>query len=187
MAKRWKVRLVVPVLLLILLAFGLLAIQQHRAVEPVAAPPAALPAREVTLYFVAADGRDLVAERRTLPGCVDERRCLSETVAALLQGPQGRAALPLFPAAAQVRAVTVEGGTALVDLTAAARQEHPGGSLSELLSVLGLANTVAANAAGVRDVRLLIDGQPVPTLKGHVDLRQPVPADFGRVRDGARP
>lgn len=190
MTKKWKERLILPAFLLILLVFGLLAVLQHRQQAPEAQPtaePAPLPRREVVLYFIAADGRQLSAERRDLPGCADERLCLTETVTALLQGPRTAELLPLFSPQAALRSVAVEGATAQIDLSRAAQQEHPGGSRSELLSLVGLANTVVANAPGLRDVRLLIEGQAVQTLKGHLDLRQPLPADFSRVRGDLRP
>lgn len=192
MAKKWKERLILPAFLLILLVFGLLVLRHpgQEAPAPVAKPasaPASLPRREVVLYFMTADGRQLAAERRELAGCDDERRCLVETVTALLQGPRDPGLLPLFSPRTTVRGASVEGATALVDLSRAAQQEHPGGSMTELLTMTGLANSVVANAPGLREVRLLVEGQPVPTLKGHVDLRQPLPADFDRVRGDSRP
>lgn len=190
MAKKWKERLILPAFLLLLLVFGLLMLIQYRqAPAPVAepAPTATLPPREVLLYFMTDSGRHLAEERRQLPGCADERSCLLDTVAALLKGPRDAELQPLFSLQTTVRQVTVEGTTALVDLSRAAQQEHPGGSMTELLSMVGLADTVVANTPGLRDVRLLIDGQPVQTLKGHIDLRHPIPADFNRVRGDARP
>jgi hypothetical protein len=47
-----------------------------------------------------------------------------------------------------------------------------------LLTVYGVANTLAVNFPHLRQVRFLVAGQDVETLRGHVDLRAPVPADF---------
>jgi len=190
MRTKWKEKLVLPAFLLVLLVFGLLLVRQYRVStppEPIPAAPVAeaLPRREVTLYFSSADGRQLVAEARQIDGCRDDASCLSATVAALLHGPLGELQ-PLFPDHAVVHTVTVEGGTASVDLSREALAEHPGGSMAELLSVVGLADTLAANFPYVRAVRLLIDGAPIETLKGHVDLRQPVQADFSLVRNAPR-
>ncbi len=55
---------------------------------------------------------------------------------------------------------------------------HPGGSISELFTVYGLANTLAVNFPHVRQVRILIEGEAVESLKGHVGLRDAVKADF---------
>ena len=54
----------------------------------------------------------------------------------------------------------------------------PGGSLPELLTIYGLADTIAENFPHLRQVRILVEGEPVATLKGHVDLREAVKADF---------
>ena len=45
-----------------------------------------------------------------------------------------------------------------------------------------LADTLASNYPHIRQVRILIEGAEVESLKGHVDLRRPVPADFSLVR-----
>ena len=77
-----------------------------------------------------------------------------------------------------MRGVTVDGGELQVDFDRALIDSHPGGSLGELLTVYALADTVAVNFPHLRQLRILIDGAAVETLKGHVDLRQPVSPDF---------
>lgn len=183
MKKPWDKRLIVVAFFAILLIFGVLFARQLR--QP--ASPAgesggeALPRHDIVLYFGSDDGRQLVAETRQVEGCGEEPECLRQVVAALLSGPLD-ASTPLFPATAEVRGVTLQEGTAVVDLSRAAVDEHPGGSLAELLSVVALANTLASNFPQVRGVSLLIEGQPVETLKGHLDLRRPIAADFALVR-----
>jgi len=54
--------------------------------------------------------------------------------------------------------------------------------MSELLTVQALANTLAANFPHIRQIRILIEGEPVQTLKGHVDLRGPIAAEFSPAR-----
>jgi len=50
-----------------------------------------------------------------------------------------------------------------------------------LLTVYALANTVAVNFPHLRQLRILVEGAAVETLKGHVDLRQPLVPDFSLV------
>lgn len=145
---------------------------------PSAEPPR--PQRTVTLYFAAADGSGLVAETRQLAACQSEAECLQTTVEALLAGPLGPLA-PVLPRQAAVRGVSVAGSELQLDFSRALIDSHPGGTLGELLSVYGVTNTVAVNFPQFRQVRLLVEGVSVETLKGHIDLRQPFVPDFGLI------
>lgn len=133
--------------------------------------------RVITLYFGAADGTALVAEGREIADCPIENECLAATVQALLAGPAGDL-VPVLPARAGLRGITVTGSEVQIDFDRALLDNHPGGSWSELLTVYSLANTVAVNFPHLRQVRILVEGVAVETLKGHVDLRQPVNPDF---------
>ena len=55
---------------------------------------------------------------------------------------------------------------------------HPGGSLTELLTVYSLANSLNENFPYLRQLQILVDGQIRQTLKGHVRIDQPVYANF---------
>lgn len=171
-------RLIIWAFVLVLLVFGGLLARKF-LIAPVPAPPAEAQRqlRTVTLYFAAADGTGLVAEAREIADCLDEANCLNATVQALLNGPIGDLA-PVFPPQATLRGITVNGSELQVDFSRALIDAHPGGSWGELLTVYALADTVAVNFPHLRQVRILVEGAAVETLKGHVDLRQPVNPDF---------
>ncbi len=133
-------------------------------------------AREVILYFASAQGEMLVAESRDIV-CLEEVECVRLTVQALVKGPQSRLA-PVLPDSTVVRGVEVQNGAAVIDFSRDLVSAHPGGSISELLTVYGVANTVAVNFPHIRQVRILVEGQVLETLKGHVGVREPVQADF---------
>ena len=59
---------------------------------------------------------------------------------------------------------------------------HPGGTLTELLTVYTIVDALTVNLPGVQSVQILIDGKEVPTLAGHVDLRQPLAKNLGLVQ-----
>ena len=46
-----------------------------------------------------------------------------------------------------------------------------------------LVDSVAANFPHLRQLQILVDGEPRQTLKGHVDLSLPVKADFSWTRN----
>jgi hypothetical protein len=60
--------------------------------------------------------------------------------------------------------------TAIADFSDAIASEMPSGILSEEIAVNSLAQTLAANVSVLRRLKILIHGQEVDTLAGHVDL-----------------
>jgi spore germination protein GerM len=170
--------LVIWAFLLILVVFGGVLLR-NLLLKPEPPPPADVQRqlRTVTLYFATTDGTGLGAEGREIDDCLVEDDCLKATVQALLDGPVGDLA-PVFPAQAVLRAVTVTGGEVQIDFSHALIDNHPGGSWGELLTVYALADTVAVNFPHLRQIRILVEGAPVETLRGHVDLRQPISPDF---------
>lgn len=192
MKSPFRDRLLLLAFLVILLAFGALVVRKvllsrpPEATAPAPAPAEApKPLRDVVLYFGAPDGSHLMAEGREVE-CQEEIDCVREAVQALVDGPVGDL-VPVIPSHTVVRDVRIADGTATVDFSREIVNGHPGGSLSELFTVYGLANTLATNFPRLRQVRILVEGEPVETLKGHVALAEPVPADFryGRPPEGS--
>ena len=64
----------------------------------------------------------------------------------------------------------------VVDFDRTLVREHPGGSTGEILTVFSVVNTLT-EIPGVRKVAWRIEGQPVETLVGHLDLSRPVERD----------
>jgi hypothetical protein len=196
-----KDRFLLLAFLVILVVFGALVARKYLVTTPPAPQPAA-PApqprqlRDVVLYFGSPEGTYLVAEGREIDDCLEETDCVKETVQALINGPVGNLT-PIFPSHTILRGVQEKGSTALVDFSKELISGHPAGSVAELLTVYGLADTLAENFPHIRQVRILVDGKAVETLKGHVDLREPVVADFrychppnetgGSVEEGTAP
>ncbi len=132
--------------------------------------------REITLYFASPDATQLVSTVQSI-GCEDEAGCLRATVEALIRGPVeiGQA---VIPAGTVLRTLQVEEDLVTLDFDGQFVAGHPGGSQAELLTVYALANSIAVNFPHLRQLQILIDGAVVDTLKGHVDLRHPLLADF---------
>jgi hypothetical protein len=139
---------------------------------------AALP---VYLYFADSDARFLRGEQRSglrfEPGADDPAECCRRLMDALAAGPQSGLSRTL-PQDAKVRAVFVEGKTAYVDFSREVSVSHPGGILSELMTLYSVVNTLVLNVDAVDKVKLLIAGQDAETLAGHVDIRFPLNADI---------
>jgi germination protein M len=61
-------------------------------------------------------------------------------------------------------------GTAVADFSDSVSSETPSGILSEKLAVDSIVQTLRTNLPAVRRLKILIHGQEVDTLAGHVDL-----------------
>lgn len=125
------------------------------------------------LYFLGADHRFLKAEERTLvqqDGVIERARSI---VCALIEGPEGEL-LPTVPAETKLLSIYVTAdGIAYVDFNRAISEKHPGGSLSELLTIFSVVNTLALNMPEIEAVKILIEGREAKTLAGHLDIRSP--------------
>lgn len=187
----WRKRLVLfGCLVAIVFCAGLIiGYFKHRtvpAVEPVVVDSSTQPSREVLLYFSSLDGQALVAETRMINECQKDEDCLRDTLEALIAGPQSDLA-PILSAQVALRGVTVADSLVSADFSQEMIATHPGGTQSELLTIFGLVDTLAVNFPHLRQVQILVEGTPVPTLKGHVDLRQAINPDFSLVEEGLDP
>lgn len=90
----------------------------------------------------------------------------------LMKGPSKPPLGRLFPPDTAVRgAYLLPGGTVIVDLGGPTLTQGWGtGSHHELMSAHSLVQTLTANFAEARRVRVLINGTPAETLAGHVSL-----------------
>ncbi len=61
-------------------------------------------------------------------------------------------------------------GTAIADFSEALASEMPSGILSEQMAVDSIRSTLESNVPGLSRLKILIHGQEVETLAGHVDL-----------------
>jgi len=184
MKERWLLVLFVVILLLFLLLAARKYLVSQTPEGPIVIKPqpvASVVQREVLLYFAVPEAVFLEAEGREIADCQVEEDCLRSTVQALIDGPQGNL-VPVLPPQTILRHLTVEGDLVIVDFSKDFVNSHPGGSLSELLTVYSLVDSLAVNYPYVRQLRILVDGEPLQTIKGHVDLRSPVSADFSFTR-----
>jgi spore germination protein GerM len=127
-----------------------------------------------TLFYVAEDGSRLQGVDREVvyaDGPVDQARRLMEALVA----PAEKPLLQAIPADTKLRTLFItDTGDAFVDFSPELSSKHPGGSLSELLTVYAIVDTLTVNLPAIVRVQILVDGKEVDTLAGHVDLRRPL-------------
>jgi len=128
---------------------------------------------EADIFFGDTETDSLIVEKRTLPWSTDPEQRARRLLTELLRGPSG-AAVRTTPGSTMLRSVSItSGGVAQADFSGQLSLDHPGGSSSEVLTVYSIVNTLVFNIDGIKKVQILIEGQTIDTLAGHMDCRQP--------------
>lgn len=146
------------------------------AEAPVAEDEGALPRAAVTLFLPAADAPLL----REVPGEIFATAAASDRakqlVGQVLAPPSAAGVVAPFPPGTTLRALFLDRkrGTAYVSLSKEARGPATQGSAGELLAVGSLVNTLTRSLPEVKRVQLLVEGQEVESLTGHLDLTAPL-------------
>ena len=156
------------------------------APELAAAPPPpantapAVPRIKATLFFASEDGQRLVPTEREVAlgeGVVAQARSILE---AQISGEPPPPLVSTIPKDTKLRGVFVsERNEVFVDLDPSIRANHPGGSFQEIMTVYTIVNALLTNLPTLQEVQILIGGQEVDTLAGHVDLRRPLRKNEG--------
>jgi hypothetical protein len=158
-------------------------------------PPTPIPARRVVLYFESVDDGRLHPEARDLPVMADDIALLRAVGAAVLDGPRTPGLLSPFPEGWRLRAAyRLTEGLAVLDLDPPRDkngERSPGappvrwetGSREELMAAQAVIVSAVKNTAGLTRFILLIGGEPVETLGGHLDLSHPLSPDLTNVSD----
>lgn len=128
--------------------------------------------KKVVLYFADPTGQKLVAEERAIPKVEGIARA---TVEELLKGPApGSSLLPTIPKGTVLRDINIRpDGLARVDFSKELVTNHSGGSLGESLTVYSIVNTLT-QFPSVKQVQILVEGQYVETIAGHLDVSSAV-------------
>lgn len=168
--KKW---IVIGVALAVALAVGLMTALRREDPGVVPTVASRLPGtRTIELFFPGAGG-GLQRETREIVGSdfleTDVRRAVEELIA----GPES-GVRPL-PATTRVLSVFYDQtGEVTVNFSEDLTVDHPGGSDAEIETIRCLVTTLGRNFPGVDRVRILVEGDVVSTLAGHVDLNRPL-------------
>lgn len=178
---RRRRRIFISIAVLVFTAvLGGLVLQKYAGRHQTAAP---FPSTEsggsitVTLFFADQDGTRLAREMREVDRCTDLPDCIDTLVGELANGPIGELT-PTLPPNTVTRNVRMEGDTAVVDLGNEIVEGLPGGSNSETMAIYAITNTICYNFPRIKRVRFLLEGREAETLKGHIDLREPLEPDY---------
>lgn len=136
----------------------------------------------VFLYFTGSDRSYLTGEERVIDISDDPAVFARNIVKALIMGPRGELTRTV-PAGTSINALYVtQDGTAFIDLSREVTGEHPGGMLTEMMTVYSIVNSIVLNVPQIDTVKFLINGREASTLAGHISLHSPFKADMLIIR-----
>jgi hypothetical protein len=188
MTPRWRVRLLVGLVLAVIAAaiyFPILRrrvqraarLQQQSEEQARRELTLTLPAnpgqpRVKTTLFWASGTEDgaLVPTTVELPLSDDPVLRAKQVLNTLLAGPVDVELRTLPPDAALLEFYLLPDGTGIADFSEALATSIPSGIQSEQLAVDSIARTLEANVSQVQRLKILIHGQETETLAGHLDL-----------------
>ena len=133
------------------------------------------PLQQITLFFFQPESLELVGSTRELRLSNDKLERLKQVIGALLDPPPPTL-INTTPKGTLLSEVYLdEQSTAYLDFSGALSAAHIGGTTAELLTVRAILKTVQANfGEDIRHVQILIEGQEVDTIAGHVDVSKPL-------------
>lgn len=130
------------------------------------------------LYFGGPTNFDdsLMPEVREVPGlaAMGPADALTAVMHSLVAGPGKDSILqPTIPRGTVLRWVRLSGDVASVNLSAEFVSNHWGGSRAEEMTVYSIVNTLT-EFAYVKRVILLVEGKPIQSIAGHIDIEEPL-------------
>jgi spore germination protein GerM len=129
--------------------------------------------REVTLYFGSDNASSLQSEYRQIASSDKVLDNLRRVIEELISGPR-EGAVPTLPSSARVRGVFIHDKTAFIDFSEEIIEDFSGGTAAEYMLVTSLVQTVCANFYEVETVRVLVEGEEVDTIGGHLLISKPL-------------
>ncbi len=130
-------------------------------------------ANRVRLLFTA-DGTQLSPEMNEIRQMRSMYEHTSAVLQLLLRGPRSGKLRSPIPPGVKARALFLHEGVATIDFSAELRDNlHPGPN-AEILCIYSIVNTLILNSRQIKSVAFLIEGRPVETLAGYLDLSEPL-------------
>lgn len=137
--------------------------------------------KRILLFFPSASGSYVIPEQRIIFLTDTLTSQAKQAVSELLAGPLTEGLLAPFPPDTSLEGVFLPGnGVAIIDLGSGVLS-LPRGSEWEQVALDSLVNTVVHNFAEIHKVQILVQGQEVATLAGHLDTSRPLRAEMSRV------
>jgi hypothetical protein len=130
-----------------------------------------VPRVKAKLFWASGNGDGALMDTTVeLPLSTDPVLRSKQVLNTLLAGPVDAELRTLPPDAVLLAFYVLPSGTAIADFSEPLATSTPSGIQSEQLAVDSITRTLEANVPGVQRLKILIHGQEVETLAGHLDL-----------------
>ena len=143
---------------------------RRELIQPVPMNPSDPRVTAKLFWLSDADSSMLAPANAELPLSADPVLRSKQVLNTLLAGPVDVELRTLPPDAVLLALYILPDGTAVADFSEALATSIPSGIQSEQLAVDSMTHTLEANVPQVKRLKILIHGQEVETLAGHVDL-----------------
>ena len=138
--------------------------------QPISANPSEPRVKATLFWAAAANTATLAPVIVELPLSNDPVLRAKQVLNTLLAGPVDTDQRTLPPDAALLEFYLLPDGTGIADFSEAIGTSVPSGIESEQLAVDSIARTLEANIPQVQRLKILVHGQEMDTLAGHLDL-----------------
>ncbi len=136
----------------------------------------------VYLYFGNAENTCLKPEEQRLRHSGEADSLGRRIVEALIRGPETGLVRTIPERTVLNGFYLTDDGIAYIDLSEAVSEDHPGGVVTEYLTVFSIVNSLVLNIPEITRVKILINGREAATLAGHIDLGAAYSADMVMIR-----
>ncbi len=126
----------------------------------------------VKVFFL--EGAELAYEERTIFFNREKpSEKINKALEALIEGPKGKLTPTLSNKTKLLNAFIDEEGVAYLNFSKDIIRNNPGGTFSELAAINSIVHTVIENFDEISAVQILINGEEISTLLGHIDTSKP--------------
>jgi spore germination protein GerM len=130
--------------------------------------------RPVEIYFLGPDGISYYSENREISVSDDISFELKEVIQELIKGPKSDSLYAALPNSAEVKAVFLDtNGKLYLDFNEEFIVDHCKGTACEIATVQTLVKTAASNFPQVSQLQILVEGSPVNSIGGQMDISNP--------------
>jgi hypothetical protein len=131
-----------------------------------------------TIYFSDQQERFLKAEKRYVVKENDTALLAKEIVQALLDGSKN-GLVNTFPKGVALKEVKIaDKEIALVNFSKNLTKLYEGSSASEMATIYSLTNSICQNIPGIKKVKILVEGDELPSIKDHISTRKAFSPDL---------